>query len=224
MITPPIFAAAYYVLTTISTPGALFCLIMAGLQIRREGGINIDTSGNFAKWLLWSCIFLTLAQIQQWLSLNLGLTISASFGNSSASYATPIVQGVTTFVNSVMRDAFVPVAAGALVVKAVLDNAEGRNPLGSIVSAMFLLGVVGMFTTLQGWQDGTSTATVDLLQSFLSWVMTNVSPVAGTICILSAIVQNLRGERWGHLATSGAAFFVIVSIWTLVKSWVGVTI
>ena len=72
-----------------------------------------------------------------------------------------------------------PVLAAFLVLKAVLDGAEGKNPLGSVIAAMFLLSVSGTLRMMQGFNSGSEFATTDLLASLWNYL-------AGTILPLTA--------------------------------------
>jgi hypothetical protein len=220
-----IFSMVVSLLMTVNTPLALFCFVMAGLQLRGEGGINFDANGGFFRWMIWGAIFLTLAQIFAWLAAE-GFT-AASGGLSattSSAYTVLIQNAVSDFVYNVVRDRVVPIIAGALVLKALLDTAEGHSPIPSVISALFLLGVGGFFTTAQGWNDGSTYATVDLLKSILTWAMTSVSPMMGIMCIYGAILQFVRKQNWSTLLFVGMAFLSVTAIWSLIQSWAGVTV
>jgi hypothetical protein len=222
MPTPNLFNAIYWLLLTSATPVALFCFVMAGLQLREEGGTNFSSNGGFFRWILWGAIFLTLTGISAWLS---GEGFSGTFGASgiSASYTTTLAAAFHDFAYNMLLGRIVPVIAGTLVLKSLLDTAEGRSPLPSVISALFLLGVGGFLSQAQGWNDGTTYATADLLKNMLTWAMTSVAPVLGALSIYGAIVQFVRRQNWVIYVVVGAGLLMVPALWTLIQKWVGVT-
>ena len=220
-----IFTSIVSLLMTTATPLAMMCFVMAGLQLRGEGGINYDANGGFFKWIVWGAILLTLSPIFSWLTAEgfTGLSGGLTAG-SGTTYTNLISKAVADFVNNILVARFVPIVAGALVLKAVLDTAEGHSPLPSIIAALFLLGVGGFSTSMQGWNDGSTYATTNMLKSMLTWAMNTVAPVMGIMCVYGAILQYLRRQQWGSLVFSGMAFLAMPAIWTLVQGWMGVSV
>ena len=149
-----------------------------------------------------------------------------AFGASGATapYTATIASAVQDFVYNVLRDRIVPVIAGALVLKSLLDTGEGHSPFPSIISALFLLGVGGFFTQAQGWNDGTEYATSNILKSMLNWAMTSVAPVLGAMSIYGAIVQFVRKQNWSIYVIVGGGLLMVPVLWTLIQKWAGVTI
>jgi hypothetical protein len=223
MPTPTLFNALYSLLLTCATPLALFCFVMAGFQLREEGGTNFSSNGGFFRWILWGAVFLTLTGIFAWLSAE---GFGGAFGASgtTAAYTAPIASAVKDFVYNILRDRIVPVIAGALVLKSLLDTGEGRSPFPSIIAALFLLGVGGFFTQAQGWNDGSQYATSNLLKSMLNWAMTSVAPVLGAMSIYGAIVQFVRKQNWSIYVIVGGGLLMVPVLWALIQKWAGVTI
>jgi hypothetical protein len=224
----PLLNTIFTILTTANVPLAILCFIMAGMQLRGEGGINYDANGGFFRWIAWGAVMLTIAPIMSWLSAE-GITAAGNLGGLAGArslqpYGSSIVPALTDFVNNVLVARLVPVVAGALVLKALLDSSEGHSPIPSIVSSLFLLGISGFATMAQGWVAGDQYATTELLQSMLNWAMTSVSPVIGVICIYGAIIQYVRRKDWATAVFVGIAFLGVSGIWTLVKGWVGVSL
>jgi hypothetical protein len=202
---------------------ALFCFVMAGFQLREEGGVNFSSNGGFFKWILWGAVFLTLTGIFAWLTAEFpGVTFGT--GGYAPDYTWHIQTAVTDFVFNVLRDRVVPVVAGALVLKALLDTGEGRSPFPSIIAALFLLGVGGFFTQAQGWNDKSQYATADLLKSMLNWAMNSVAPVLGAMAIYGAIVQFVRKQEWVMYVVVGAGLLIVPALWALIQKWAGVTV
>ena len=46
----------------LAMPAAMCAMILAGVALRSERGVNFDVGGRFQRWLLWSVILLTLPQ------------------------------------------------------------------------------------------------------------------------------------------------------------------
>lgn len=226
MISSNLLNTVYTILANANLPLAFLCFIMAGMQLRAEGGVNYGANGGFFRWIVWGCIMLTITPIMSWLSME-GIVAANNLGMVSTSgtqaYASNIVTLLNDFVNNVMRDRIVPVIAGALILKALLDAAEGHSPIPSIVSSIFLLGIVGFYTSVQFWMTSDQYATTELISSILNWAMSSVAPVIGAMCLYGAILQYVRKQNWGTLAFVGIAFLSVNGIWILVKGWVGVT-
>ena len=99
----------------------------------------------------------------------------------------------------------VPAIAAALVLKAILDISEGHNPLASIVSALFLLGIQGLFAVSQGWNDGSSFATTDFLVNAWNYLASSALPAGGVagrwrcgvgLCAKSQLDEVRRFSLW----------------------------
>jgi hypothetical protein len=221
---PNLFQAIYTVLIACASPLALFCFITAGFQLRNEGGVNYSSNGSFFKWILWGAIFLTIIPIFAWLNSEGFVAAGTSIGSYSPSYTAPIQHAVTDFVTNFLLAKIVPVIAGALVLKSLLDAGEGHSPFPSIISALFLLGVDGFYVQAQGWNDGSVYATASVLKGMLNWALNSVAPVLGAMSIYGAILQFVRRQNWVTYVFVGAALLVAPALWSLVQSWAGVSI
>ena len=227
MGTPNLLNAIYYVLTTANLPLALFCFVMAGFQLRAEGGINFDANGSFFRWIMWGAIMATVPEVFSWLGAE-GVIPATNMGGltgASAGYTQVLSRAISDFVNTVILDRLVPIMAGALVIKALLDAAEGHSPLPSIFAAIFLLGVNGIWATAEtNWLKTDQYATTEFLEGMLNWAMVSVCPVLGVMCLYTAILQYVKRSEWVTLALVGVAFLGIGGIWSLIQGWVGVTV
>ncbi len=219
-----LFQLVLSVLMAVKVPLALMCFVAAGLQLRAEGGVNYDANGGFFKWLSWGAVLLTLPQIMSWLSQEGFVGLSGLNASATSVYTQLMIQAVSDFAYNVIEARLVPIIAGSLVLKGLLDAAEGHSPLPSIISALFLLGISGFFLYVQNLSDTTPYATVDLLGGILTWAMTSVAPMMGVICIYGAILQFLQAKQWGTLLFVGMGFMSITGIWSLVQSWAGVSL
>jgi hypothetical protein len=222
----PLFNTIYGVLTQANLPLSLFCFVMAGFHLRAEGGVNYDANGGFFKWMAWGALMLTLTQAIGWLGSE-GITAATNNGGLSPAtqpYASTIVKVLTDFVNVILVQKLVPVVAGALVLKALLDTSEGHSPIPSIISAIFLLGISGFYTSVELMAQSDNYATTELLSSILNWAMTQVCPIFGVLAIYGSIIQYVRGKDWLTTGLTGMAFLSVAGIWQLVQSWVGVSL
>ena len=143
-MTPPlIFNALLGLLMTLAIPASLTAFVIAGMKLRNEGGVNYMASGGFLKWLFWGAFMLTLPGLGIWLVNESVPGASGLISNGiSTAYTSSINTVATAFVNDILIGHIVPVVAAALVFKALLDQSQGVNPLGSIVAASALVGSV----------------------------------------------------------------------------------
>jgi hypothetical protein len=224
MTLPPFFQTIIWVLTSVSGVAGLACFVMAGLRLRAEGGVNYDAGGGFFKWLLWGAVFMTLPGIILWFNAQAGFPGITLTPANNSSYATTIVQIIQSFVNDILVNHLVPILAATLVVKAILDSAEGHTPIPSIVAALFLLGVKGIADLANGWNTGDEYSTTNVLQSMLFYLSNTICPMIGGLCICGAIFCYIGNRRWGHLIGTGIAFLCVPGIWALVKAMAGVSL
>ena len=220
MLLPPFLGNVIALLLALMTPAALGCLVLAGLCLRTEGGINFQIGGSFLKYILWAAIFLTMQGIGAWFaSMGLGLNgFDNGFGTGGLG---PIVAVVSRFVQDVVLAHLVPVIAAALVLKAILDIAEGHNPLASIISALFLLGIQGLFTIFQGWNDGSNFATTDFLINAWNYLASQLCPLAASLAIGGAVLAYVRNRNWMRYAASSFGLLTVSGLWYLVKAMAG---
>ena len=202
----------------------LFCFVAAGFALRSEGGVNYSTDGAFFKWIAWGAIFITISPILAYLASLQFAAAGAGMSAGSTAYTAPLQNAVTNFVQYYLVGKIVPVIAGALVLKALLDAGEGRSPFPSVISALFLLGSDGLYQLAVGWNDGSTYATADLLSSMLTWALSSVAPVLGAMSIYASILQFIRGRDWSTPAFVGGALIIASGIWSLVQQWAGVSL
>ena len=130
-------------------------MVLAGLALRQESGVNFQAGGDFQKWIVWSVILLTLPQLLAWFAAQ-GINMPSQ---AAGQVASPWLAGMETsfksFVTGMVLGKLVPVLAAWFVLKAALDASQGENPLGSIVTALFLLTVSSLVPLLQSFNSGT---------------------------------------------------------------------
>ena len=220
MSLPPFLGNVTALLLALMVPAALGCLVLAGLSLRAEGGTNYQAGGSFLKYILWAAIFLTVQGVGRWFA-GLGLGLNAINANFGTGFLAPVVMVVTTFMQDVVLGHLIPVIAAALVLKAILDVADGHSPLASIVSALFLLGIQGLFTLFQGWNDGTEFATTDFLVNAWNYLVSQLCPLAAVLAIGGAVLAYVRNRNWMRYAASSFGLLTVSGLWYLIKAMAG---
>ena len=226
-MTPPlIFQALLGLLITLAIPASLASFVMAGMKLRNEGGVNYMASGGFLKWLFWGALLLTIPGVSAWLVQEMvpGAT-QLVMGGTSTPYTNGINKVAGDFVDDVLISHIVPVLAAALVFKALLDQSQGTSPLGSVVTAMFLLGVQGIYKLATGsWMTNGAYSTTDLLMNAFNYAAGTISPIVGGLAISAGILAFVQHKQWKSFVATGIGFLCVTGLWALVKSWTGVTI
>ncbi len=141
MTLPQIIVDLLTLLFDMAVPAAICTMVLAGIALRQEGGVNFQAGGRFQRWALWSVILLTLPQLLSWFAAQ-GIAMPAQGGGISSSWVASLQTSFSGFVSNVVV-ALVPVLAAFCVLKAALDAAEGYSPLASIISAIFLMSASG---------------------------------------------------------------------------------
>jgi hypothetical protein len=166
--------------------------------------------------VLWSVIFLTLPQTLSWLGSQ-GIVLPPQAGNISSPWINSLESGFNSFVADVLVARLVPVLAAFFVLKAALDAAQGHNPLGSVVTAIFLLGASGAVQLMQTWNSGSEFAMTDMLGSIWNFLAGTILPEAAGLAVVGAILNYARHRPFMPLVGSGLAFLSVSALWRLVQ-------
>ena len=142
MTLPQIIVDLLTLLFDMAVPAAICTMVLAGIALRQEGGVNFQTGGRFQRWVLWSVILLTLPQFLSWFAAQ-GITMPAQGGGISSAWVASLQTSFSGFVSNVVVAKLIPVLAAFCVLKAALDAAEGQSPLPSVIAGLFLLSVSG---------------------------------------------------------------------------------
>src|ERR1700756_1553075 len=137
MTLPQIIVDLLTLLFDMAVPAAICTMVLAGMALRQEGGVNFQIGGRFQRWALWSVIMLTLPQFLSWFAAQ-GISMPSQSGNISSGWVNGGESSVTSFVTNVIVARLVPILAAFSILKAALDAAEGQSPLGSIIAGIFL--------------------------------------------------------------------------------------
>jgi hypothetical protein len=221
MTLPQIIVDLLTLLFDMAVPAAVCTMVLAGIALRQEGGVNFQTGGKFQRWVLWSVILLTLPQFLSWFAAQ-GITMPAQGGGGiSSSWVASLQTSFSGFVSNVVVAKLIPVLAAFCVLKAALDAAEGQSPLASIISGIFLLSVSGTVQLLQSWNSGSEFATTDMLTSAWNYLAGTILPEAAGLAIVGAIFNYVRHRPFMPLVGSGLAFLSVSAIWQLVRAMAG---
>lgn len=219
MSIPPFLVSLLQLLFDLAVPGAMCTMVMAGLALRQEGGVNFEVGGRFQRWILWTVILLTLPQFLAWFAAQ-GINLPPQAGAVSSPWVESMERTMTNFISQVVVARLVPVLAAFFVLKAALDGAQGHNPLASIVAAIFLLSVSGTVRLMQGFNSGGTLATADMLGSLWSFLAGIILPEAAGLAIVGAIIQYSQHRPFGRLVFTALAFLSVSGIWKLVQAMV----
>lgn len=220
MTLPQIIVDLMKLLFDIAVPAAICAMVLAGIALRQEGGINFHAGGKFQRWMLWSVILLTLPQFLSWFAAQ-GISMPPQGGNISSPWVTSLETSLTGFISSVVVSKLIPILAAFCVLKAALDAAEGQSPLASVIAGIFLLSVSGTVELMQSWNSGSEFATADMLTSAWNFLAGTILPEAAGLAIVGAILNYARHRPFMPLVGSGLAFLSVSGVWKLVQAMVG---
>ena len=220
MTLPQIIVDLLTLLFDLAVPAAICTMVLAGIALRQEGGVNFQTGGRFQRWVLWSVILLTLPQFLSWFAAQ-GITMPAQGGGIGSAWVASLQTSFSGFVSNVVVAKLIPVLAAFCVLKAALDAAEGQSPLPSVIAGIFLLSVSGTVQLMQSWNSGSEFATTDMLTSTWNFLAGTILPEAAGLAIVGAIVNYARHRPFMPLVGSGLAFLSVSAIWQLVQAMAG---
>ena len=157
------------------------------------------------------------ATVLSWLAAQ-GIVLPPQGGNINSPWVLGVETSFNGFVSEVLVARLVPVFAAFFVLKAALDAAQGQNPLGSIVTAIFLLAASGTVQLMQTWNSGSEFATTDMLGSIWNFLAGTILPEAAGLAVVGAILNYARHRPFMPLVGSGLAFLSVSAVWKLVQA------
>jgi hypothetical protein len=220
MTLPQIIVDLLTLLFDMAVPAAICTMVLAGIALRQEGGVNFQTGGKFQRWVLWSVILLTLPQFLSWFAAQ-GIAMPAQGGGIGSAWVASLQTSFSGFVSNVVVAKLIPVLAAFCVLKAALDAAEGQSPLPSVIAGLFLLSISGTVQLMQSWNSGSEFATTDMLTSAWNFLAGTILPEAAGLAIVGAIFNYARHRPFMPLVGSGLAFLSVSAIWQLVQAMAG---
>jgi hypothetical protein len=219
MTIPQLLVDLLQLLFDLAAPGAICTMVLAGVALRQESGVNFEAGGRFQRWMFWSVILLTLPQFLAWFAAQ-GITMPPQSAGINGAWLLAMETTFKSFVTDVVVDRLAPVLSAFFVLKAALDAAQGRSPLGSVISAMFLLTISTSVTLMQGWNSGSTFATTDMLVSLWNYVAGTILPEAAGLAVVGAVINYARQRAITPLVGSALAFLSVSAIWKLVQAMV----
>ncbi|MBV9437467.1 MAG: hypothetical protein JOZ44_15515 [Acidobacteria bacterium] len=219
MLLPQLLTDLTQLLLNMAVPAAICTMMLAGVALRQESGVNFEVGGRFQKWVLWSVILLTLPQLLSWFASQ-GIPTQPQQMAIVGPWLRSLDSSLTTFVSDFVVARFLPVLSAFFVLKAVLDGAQGLNPLGSIVAGLFLLSISGTIRLMQSFNSGTEFATSDMLISLWNYVSGTILPEAAGLAVVGAIINFSRNKPFFSLVFSSLAFLSVTALWKLVQAMV----
>jgi hypothetical protein len=219
MTIPQLLADLLQLLFDIAVPAAMCTMVLAGLALRQESGINFEVGGKFQRWMLWSVILLTLPQLLSWFAAQ-GVTMPPQSAGVAGAWLRGLETTLTGFVSDIVIARLVPILAAFFVLKAALDAAQGTTPLGSIITAIFLLTVSSSVQLIQSFNSGSTLATVDVLASLWNYLAGTILPEAAGLAIVGAVINYARQKPFMPLVFSALAFVSVTALWELAQAMV----
>ncbi|HWH58370.1 MAG TPA: hypothetical protein VN682_12115 [Terriglobales bacterium] len=219
MTIPQLLADLLQLLFDMAVPTAMCTMVLAGLALRQESGVNFEVGGRFQRWMLWSVILLTLPQFLSWFAAQ-GIALPPQSPGISGVWLRGLETSFTSFSSDVVVGKLLPVLAAFFVLKAALDTAQGWNPLGSAVTAIFLLTITGSVQLMQGFNNGSEFATTDMLVSLWNYLAGTILPEAGGLAVVGAVINYARQRPFMPLVFSALAFLSVTALWKLVQTMV----
>ena len=217
MAVPQFLNDIIQVLLLLAPAASLVALILAGINLRREGGTTFLIGGGFTKWMFWSVLFVTLGPLLGWFT-SFGVAAQLPAGGIGTSWLSSFQSDVSTFVDTFVVGRVVTTLAAYFVLRSILDTASGGHPLPSILAAMFLLGTQTTYSLIQSYNTGTQFATADALDSLWNYLAGTIMPIAAGLAIVGAIMNVATRRPALRLVAVALAMLCVSGIWKLVLS------
>jgi len=143
---------------------------------------------------------------------------AAAIGGIATGWIGSLVADISQFITGFVVQRLVPTLAAFFVLRAVLDGASGQQPLASILTAMFLLGVETTYGLLQSYNTGTPYAMADVLDSLWNHLAGTIMPLAAVLALVGAILNFANHKPFMRLVAVSLAMLTTSAIWKLVVS------
>src|SRR5437868_8332752 len=108
MTIPQLLVDLMQLLFDIAVPSAMCTMVLAGLALRQESGVNFEVGGRFQRWMLWSVILLTLPQFLSWFAAQ-GITLPPQGVGIGGAWLRGMETSLTAFISDVVVGNLVPV-------------------------------------------------------------------------------------------------------------------
>ena len=101
MTLPQVLVDLMKLLFDMAVPAAICTMVLAGVALRQEGGVNFQAGGHFQRWALWSVILLTLPQFLSWFAAQ-GISMPPQGGNINSPWVASVETSFNGFVSNVV--------------------------------------------------------------------------------------------------------------------------
>lgn len=219
MQTPQLLNDVISLLLLLAPSAAFVSLVLAGIALRHDGSTFV-IGGGFTKWMFWAVVFLTLQPLLTWFA-SFGIALPLPTGGISTSWLASVQSDIASFVTKFVVGRIVPTLAAFFVLRAILDTASGEQPLPSIIAALFLLGIQGTFTLIQGYNTQTQFATADVLDSLWNHLVGTIMPIAAVLALVGAILNFATRKPFMRPIAVALALLCVSGIWQLVLAMMG---
>jgi small-conductance mechanosensitive channel len=216
MAPPPLLQDFVSLMLLLAPSAALICLVLAGLNFRRDVGGAAIIGGGFSRWIFWAVVFITIPGLISWFpSFGVGPSLP---GNPSIStpWLAAIQTDLSNFVTNFVVGKLTTVLAAFFVLHALLDLIQGGNPLLAILGTMFLLAIQTTYSLLQGWNTGTQFATIDVLGSLWTYIAATLCPIAAVLGIVGAIINFASHRPVKPMIVAVIGFLTVAGLWKLI--------
>jgi len=218
MNTPQLLTDMANLMLLLAPSASLVCLVLAGISLRREtGGVSFVIGGGFTKWMFWAVVFLTLPGLLTWFT-SFGVSVPALGGGIGSSWLSSFQGDVSSFVQNFVIGRIIPVLAAFMVLRSILDTAEGGHPLPSVLAALFLLGTEATYALMQQYNTGTQYATADVLASLWTYLASVIMPIGAGLGVFGAIINFATGKPAMRLVGVSLALLCVSGLWYLVEA------
>jgi len=217
MGTPQLLNDVISVLLLLAPSAALLSLVLAGVSLRREGGMTLAIGGGFTKWMFWAIVFLTVQPLLGWFT-TFGVAVPLPSGGIATSWLANFQSDISQFAGNFVVQRLVPTLAAFFMLRAVLDAAWGQHPLPSILAAMFLLATQTTYSLLQSYNTGSPYATVDVLDSLWNHLAGTIMPIAAVLALVGAILNFATRKPFLRLVAVALAMLTVSALWKLLTS------
>ena len=101
MTIPQLLVDLLTLLFNLAVPAAMCTLVLAGVALRHEGGVNFEIGGRFQRWMLWSATLLTLPQFLSWFAA-LGIVMPPQASGFASSWLANLESSFSSFVSDIV--------------------------------------------------------------------------------------------------------------------------
>ena len=129
MAPPQLITDFMRLMLLLAPSAAIICLVLAGLSLRQGSVPDALIGGNFAKWMFWAIVFLTLPQLISWFP-SFGVPASLPSGGIGTGWMATLQSDLANFVQN-----FCPDQARDLLCRVLCPASDPRHRSGRASAA-----------------------------------------------------------------------------------------